>query len=382
MKNYIKTGLFLLFPGFLWAQNGLLNNGAAIEVTESTTIHIVGDMQHQADGKVINEGIIKVEKDWIQSSKNTLYTGSGWMSFVGKTNQEISSTSPLTIPNLRVDNNNTLLLNTALNISNQVDLSHNGNISLEAHDLIINTGATIVNYDENNYVITNNIGVLQQEVSTNQVVFPIGNSSYNPAMLSNQGTVDNFRLRVLNYVEEMDENSVNRTWLIEEETVGGSLVSLDLQWNEEEELNNFSRNQSALVNWTGTNWASPSNSTEANSTEGYWLQTRSNLTSFSAFTVHSNLLFSQIVTESISANIEIFPNPVKDHFNIRLHADIETAFIQVFDSKGSIVFQTNKSIGTDGLIHLSDIRHFADGVYWVHIVGNDGLVFSKKIIKE
>ena len=61
---------------------------------------------------------------------NSLSSGervrAGWMWFEGAANQNLSSISALTIPKLRVDNGNRLVLGSDINISTEVDLMNNG----------------------------------------------------------------------------------------------------------------------------------------------------------------------------------------------------------------------------------------------------------------
>jgi len=483
MKIYIKLSFLLLLPSLLFAQSGMVNNGAKIQVVGGTDVKIVsGGVINQADGEITNAGNIYLDNDWTQLGAATNYTGAGWMWFEGSTNQNISSVSALTVPQLRVDNGNRLILNSNIAVSSQVDLTNNGSIELGSNNLVVAAGATITNYDASNYIITNSTGILQQEVAAGSVFFPVGRTSYNPATLSNSGTTDNFRIRVTNQVLDNGttgspeiEDVVGRTWLIEEETVGGSLASLTVQWDASEELSNFTRSQCAITHWTGTAWDYAPTYTAATANGSYWTQTRNGLTSFSPFVVNDiseslpiellsfeaerssaskvdldwitesetnnqgfdiermlegeasftkigwvdgngtvvttsyynleddnafsgvsyyrlkqhdfdgTIAYSEIRAVagiSQSAAIQIFPNPAGDYINIRIQAKIKEAFVQIFDSKGSLVLQRSKSLGADRLIQLNEIRDFADGVYMIRIVGENNLYFSQKFVKK
>jgi hypothetical protein len=246
--------------------------------------------------------------DWTQTGVSTTYTGAGWMWFEGSNDQNISSVSVLSVPKLRVDNGNKLILNSSINVSTTVDLMNNGNIELGTNNLIINTGATINNYDPNNYVITNSTGFLQQEVSLANVFFPIGNSTYNPATLLNMGTTDDFQARVEDIVYDNGTSGtpetsgiVNRTWHIDEATTGGSDVTLSLEWEAGEELS-FNRTSCGVAHWDGSQWDRPSAYTAAINTSGtYYMQTRSGINSFSPFAVEDNLMILPVELISFTA---------------------------------------------------------------------------------
>lgn len=308
MKIIIIT-LFILIPRLVFTQINWVNDGATVEVTTGTDLRIeLGGMNSQNNGNIANEGNIYLDLDWTQTGASTAYTGTGWMWFEGSNNQNISSVSPLDIPRLRVDNGNKLILNSSIHINTAVDLMNNGNIELGTNNLTINTGATIINYDLNNYIITNATGFLQQEVSISNVFFPIGNSSYNPATLLNMGTTDNFQARVEDIVYTNGTSGtpetigvVNRTWHIDEATAGGSDVTLSLEWEAGEELA-FDRNNCGVAHWDGSQWDRPSAYSAAVNTLGtYYTQTRSGLNTFSPFVVEDNLMLLPVELISFSA---------------------------------------------------------------------------------
>lgn len=296
-------------PIFLWAQGGWVNDGANIQVATGTDVRIEsGGIGNLNNGTITNEGNIYLDLDWTQTGVTSNYTGMGWMWFEGNSNQNISSASPLVIPKLRVDNGNKLILNTPLSISYAVDLTNNGSIELGLNNLILNPGASFNNYDENNYIITNSTGYLQQEVSTGAIVFPVGNSTYNPATLNNLGTTDNFQISVEDIVYENGISGtpeiigvVNRTWHIEEEIDGGSDVSLTVQWEASQELL-FDRANCGIAHWDGAQWEHPNAYTTATNVTGtYYMQTRSGLSSFSPFVVEDNLELLPIELLSFTA---------------------------------------------------------------------------------
>jgi hypothetical protein len=293
LKNTILQAVFLVLPALLWAQGGIVNNGASIRITTTANLKVNGGgVINSNNGNINNEGNLYLDLDWAQSGATTDYSGAGWMTFEGTANQNLSSVQPITIPMLRVDNGNRLVLNDNITVSTQVDLINNGSIELGANNLVLTPAATIVNFDPSHFIITNNTGVLQQEVGAANVVFPIGNSTYNPATLNNTGTVDNFSARVEDQVLDFGtigtpetQNIVNRSWHVTEAIIGGSLSTLTVQWDAVQELPGFDRSLSGVAHWDGALWEHPLAYTAATPIGGAFSQTRTGITDFSIFAV-------------------------------------------------------------------------------------------------
>ena len=87
MIKLIKISLLLLLPSFLFAQGGIVNNGAKIQVSSGTDVKIaVGGVINQSTGEITNAGNIYLDRDWSQTGTAT-YTGTGWMWFENGSNQ-------------------------------------------------------------------------------------------------------------------------------------------------------------------------------------------------------------------------------------------------------------------------------------------------------
>lgn len=293
LKNILLQGIFLAFPVFLWAQGGLVNNGASIRITTTTDLKVDnGGVTNNNNGNINNAGNLYLDLDWVQSGITTSYLGAGWMIFEGNTNQNLSSVPAITLARLRVNNGNRLILNDNISVSNQVDLANNGNIELGTNNLALTFGATIINFDPNHFIITNNTGVLQRRVGAANVFFPIGNSTYNPATLNNTGTTDVFSARVEDIVWDFGttgtpetQDVVNHSWHITEAIVGGSSSKLTVQWDIPQELPGFNRFLSGVAHWDGSIWEHPVTYTAATPVGTSFSQTRTGITSFSPFAV-------------------------------------------------------------------------------------------------
>jgi hypothetical protein len=294
MRKIRNIVLLLFLSNLLFAQNQLINNGAIIKVENGANLRVDnGGILNQSSGTIDNQGNIYLDETYNQITSATYSGGlNSWLWFEGTANQNMTGDALLNIARLRVDNGNLLILGNDVQ-SRDVDLMTNSNIQLGTSDLVVVSGGSIVNYDAANYIITNSTGYLQQEVAGTAVVFPIGNSIYNPATLSNTGTTDNFQARVEDQV--LDEyplgtveidGVVAKAWFIDEQTIGGSDVTMTLQWDTGDELPNFNRAASGISRWSGTNWDRSPTWTAATSVGGTsWTQTRAGITAFSPFAI-------------------------------------------------------------------------------------------------
>jgi hypothetical protein len=290
MKNYM-IALGCLLPYLLYAQGGIVVEGANLNIVNGTDFRVEsGGVINQAGGSIDNEGNLYLDNNWVQTAST--YTGNGWMWYEGSTNQSINGAA--VIPRLRVDNGNRLLLQSNINVTNELSLMNNGSILLGTNNVVISPTATITGFDASHYLITNSTGFLQRRVAGANVIFPIGNTNFNPATISNSGVADEFEVRLTEQVLDngtagpvITADVVGRTWLIEEQTVGGSDATVTLQWETPNELTAFDRNNCGVAHHIGgTLWDNPPvYSPATNVGVNTWTQTRSGFTSFSPFIV-------------------------------------------------------------------------------------------------
>lgn len=291
MKKLIYIIAFL--PGFAFAQSYLHNSGATIRVSSGTEVRVEdGGVTNNSSATINNDGNIYLDRDWSQSGST--YLGTGWMWFEGSANQNLNAAS---VPRLRVDNGNMLILGSNLTVSTQVDLMNNGRIQLGIHNLRVSSGGNIIGYDNINHIKTNGTGSLYQTVgsATGTVTYPVGRSSYNPAFLTNSGSTDEYDVRVEDIVYQQGtggtpetNNIVNRTWRIDEGNSGGSNVNLTLRWNVADEVATFNRASSSITHWDGGGWVTYNYTAAANVGSGYYEQSWPGVNTFSPFAVQDD----------------------------------------------------------------------------------------------
>ncbi len=315
-KKEIRYWAVLLLPSIGYAQGSITNSNANIVVNSTARIVVVeGAVTNQNTSTIANNGTIFLDGNWTQTETST-YTGVGKIEFGGAVNQSITSATPMVVSNLSVNNNNKLVLAAPITVATAVDLNTNGNIELGNNNLTLTSGAAINNYDASNYIITDGTGTLIQTVEATATVFPIGNTSYNPATLNNNGTTDAFRVRVQNQILEdgtigtpFTEGVIDRTWLIEESVLGGSNVDLTLQWDAPQELPTFDRTIAGVVHYTNNSWSKPATFIPSTNVSGSTYSiSRSGINSFSPFgvaTQNANLPVELLAFDAKRNNIDI-----------------------------------------------------------------------------
>ncbi|MEM1328858.1 MAG: hypothetical protein AAGI23_23070 [Bacteroidota bacterium] len=192
--------------------------------------------------KVNNASLVLQDMDLVNSGAitstdgNIVFSSSSASNISGSGSTQFDS---LTI-DVAVDDFN---LSKDVMIGSHLELQ-SGHLVLNDQDATLADMATVAGADANNYIQTNASGTLIRPVADADVTFPIGNSSYNPAILNNDGgTADFYSVRVRDELLEngssgaqVDEYGVNRTWEIDEQSSGGSNIDVTLTWDTSDEI--------------------------------------------------------------------------------------------------------------------------------------------------
>jgi len=190
-------------------------------------------------------GDFKIRGNFINNG--TLTHNSRSVEFYGNGSQNISGSVVTDFAYLKINSVANVTLEKNCNIINNIDFG-NGNIILGAFDLSLNTGATITNFSNTKYVVTNDIGYLIQNINTSSNKFyPIGTlSGYNPANLSQgaSATQDDISVRVNNSIDNTIDDPtqvVNMQWTINEAVATGNDLTTQFYWNLTDEAGSFNR---------------------------------------------------------------------------------------------------------------------------------------------
>lgn len=231
----------------------------------------------------------------LHSSRNSILFQTGaHVVFSSSGNQNIPSSITYQHLTVRGGGNKSLLGDASVNGTLYLE---GGFVRLGSHDLTISSGGNIVGGSTLSYVKTDGGGSLRRRVSSSIVYFPVGNSSYNPARLFNTfaATSDWYAIKVMDEVLEngtqgspLTSEVVDRTWIISEDTPGGSDLNLQLQWSAADAMPGFDQQQCFISQWKNGEWLGGSPQA-ANGTSTFTLS-EDGFTSVSSFTVQSNSL--------------------------------------------------------------------------------------------
>lgn len=214
-------------------------------------------------------------------------------------------TGPFTFGALEVAGGGNKTLTEDINVSGILTLT-NGNIILDSNNLTLNMPWAQMGGSATSFIVTNDSGAV---IGTNMgtggnpdaVTFHVGinGTSYTPVELENTGTADTFTVRVIENVyedgygvapAEVVNPVVNRTWLISENTPGGSFATVTPHWNAVDENVGFDQSHVYVVHYMNNEWTSEIDSaiwaSAANGTDPYWTMEDS-IDSFSPFAVAS-----------------------------------------------------------------------------------------------
>jgi hypothetical protein len=222
----------------------VLSTGSQL-VVNSGSVVVANDVTCSG-GTIKNNGDVSVLGD-ITNNDGALMdaTSSGTLTFEGSSAQEITGTASCTFYGTVDINNSNGVAFTNTSTGNHQTIAGtlnftSGKLTLNGFNLTL--GATDpTGADASKYVVTNGVGLLKRVVGASDVVFPIGNSSYNPVTLNNTGTSDTYSVRVVDAepAASSSDHMVDRSWVIGEDNLGGSNLTITPQWNTIEVLTGF-----------------------------------------------------------------------------------------------------------------------------------------------
>lgn len=289
--------LSFLMPLLLTAQS-VVNSGAALTIKSGSAIKINGDYVNQQNGRIKNSGVINLNGNWMENSTaaNFLPASGGMVKITGPASHSIGGSYYPVFPELVIETDVNLL--SAAYISQNLTLN-GGKIDLGDHDLQMISDATLTGASSSQYIITGGTGSLLRTAGGTEKEFPVGTASnYTPVHIVNNGTPDEFAVRVFDdvltngssgtTVPEIEE-TVNHSWIIADPD--GSLTDPDfnmtIQWNGGMEGSAFDRTKASFSGYGGSGWQwFPQ--TGASGSEPYYLD-QTGITGLGAFTVRAKL---------------------------------------------------------------------------------------------
>lgn len=259
----------LVLTGFGSQAQLTIQSGATFNIQSGAIVTVQGDVTSSAD-----------------------ITGPGKLLLKGSVIQNVNMNGFI-IPNLEIDNASNAVLTGGATISNDLTFT-NGLLLIGNNNLLLNDITTITTPSANKFIVTNSNGIVKKNsIGAGGFFFPVGNSAseYNPLTLTNAGTVDNFTVRaasnvLVNGVNPATEDFANNSWIVGEDIVGGSNLTMIAGWDAADELLNFNRIKSGIARYvSGTDWDLPASQTIAASGSDPYLRTRTGVTTTGTFAV-------------------------------------------------------------------------------------------------
>ncbi len=243
----------------------------------------------------INSGVnILVNGETISGSGT--FSGEGSVILAGNALQNI--TGAIAFNKLEIANANNVQLNASIKVNDELILT-NGKLQLGNYNLQLSPATAITGGSNSSYIQTLDVaagaGSVEQQVGSESKLFPVGNSTYTPVIISNSGTLTNFNIRVFESVlsggtsgSPVSTGVVNKSWIIEPEIASGVNVNATFQWNASDQSGDFV-NSLAKVMYSNAvaGWTNVSSVTGATGS-GPYLKSENNIPSFHVFAVYSD----------------------------------------------------------------------------------------------
>ncbi len=339
--------------------------------------------------KLINTGGVKLllhNANFENNASDSAVQGESEFILAGSNETSLGGSFANSFQKLQINKEaNSVLLGHHLNISKELSLV-SGLIDIGLHSLIMGN-ANLIGGSDISYIKTSGIGVLKRNLTNMDQLFPVGNASYNPAVLTNSGTTnDTVNIRVIDNVTANGTGFgatlllpfVKRSWSVgTNKPSGESKVNIRFHWDKAHEVNGFKDSSSFIVRHDGVKWE------KLGGVLGNLInkstQTVQGISQFSTFSISSHALFVSNIFHRLN---KVYPNPFTTSFTIEIASKlVEKAKIRVYDLNGRLVAEStmdlNIGINTVQLNHLSQLTA---GTYMLAVETNKQII-SKRIIK-
>lgn len=280
--------------------------------------------------------------------------------------------------------NNSAGVTLANNVVNNFTLNLlNGKLILGANDLTIGSGGMISNATPAKYIVTNSTGQLKRTVGASNILFPLGNSAYNPITFNNTGGIpDVYGVRVADQTPAgaNPTKTVNRRWITTEDAAGGSNLLVNSQYNTGETGVDFAAGVDSFIGFfNGTNYTQQVTATLAGSNPFTASSTTNlipiNLTSGTQYfaigkdnafvSVASKLVFKSVpATGIVATNLSTFTVEAHDVYNNVVKNFTGDIVISKVTGSGNINGTLTKT-AVAGVATFSDIQLNAAGTYTI-----------------
>jgi len=239
------------------AINFTVNSGAIVDFGTSVLDGSTGTFTLSSGASIVSSHANGLSSTGsIQTTSKSFNSGANYQ-FKGASTGTFTTTTANTVNNLTINGSGTTLAQN-FNVNGTLALT-SGILTLSTYNLTVASSGSITKFSSSAYIKTNSTGQLKRTVGSSSVVFPVGNSSYNPITLTNAGTSDVYGIRVADGTIPATINdaaqSVNRRWIITEAVSNGGNLSVSAQYNSSEEGASFVAGTNTYIGfYNGSSW--------------------------------------------------------------------------------------------------------------------------------
>jgi hypothetical protein len=265
------------------------NNAGTATASLSAALSVLHNLTINSGTLLANNNNITVGGNW--NNAGTYTPGTNTVTFTGGSAQhQYTRTGTGTFSSLTLNDANGLLLNNNLTIAGTLTLT-SGKVTLGSNNLTLSaavSGPGALGTSTTNYIVTDGSGKLFIQTIgstlTGDVLFPIGNTSYNPLVINATGMTgaNTFGVSVSNSTVggATVAESVNRAWAMSHSS-GTDAAIVKVQWTAGDENGSFTHSSSQLVNSNGVSFTDQGSIAAASGSDPY---TRTSDIAFSNFT--------------------------------------------------------------------------------------------------
>lgn len=339
--NYVINGTVVVDGQVVGAQG--VSNGAAIA---NLTINNGGVLRLNGAAAVFTS---------ISGSRDAFNLNSGSeVDYAGASTQFIH---PFTYAKLTSSGGGSKNMIANITVNEGLNLQ-SGNIVAYGFTLTLGPSGTVQASSSDSYVETNSSGVFQRTVNTTQSIFPVGNTTYNPAWLTRSASSGIYNMRVMDMVlsegltgTPILQEVVNRTWDVTTDGAVGNLT-LQVQWNASDQLNGFNTGSCFVAHYKPTGWDLdvPGNASGQNP----YSRSRSDIMILSAFTVGSGNALPIELAHFRAVRVDN-----STHLSWRTLSEINNEYFSIERSgDGKSFLEIGMESGAGFSLHPLDYEHF------------------------
>ncbi len=282
-------------------------------------------------------------------------------------------------------------LGTELRINGQLELLK-GHLHLQAHKLILLTGASVNGGSKDSYAITSGGGRLGIDVNggTTQMFHVGTENNYAPCKMTSSAGSINTRLDVgvqadvlsdgtTGYSVDATQPLVDATWFVDNTNSGNLDFEMELYWDASMEVNSFNRAKAYISHYTAAGWDADAAVAATMDANGMYKLSRKGIKTFSPFAVFDeNTAASVNQIETGAQAMTLYPNPAQNTLYVNYRGyRYQQATLQIYNTVGQRV----ASMQVKNTLTSVDLTDMKAGLYFLYLE-IDNAVYTLQFVKQ